>query len=398
MAMKVGVSLISLLLLSASYAAEAEVFDVTKYGAKANGEIRQALLSAWKEACASTRPSQILVPAGTYKLSELTFEGPCKAPVEIKLQGTLQANADPAAFKTGGWVIFLRIDGLTISGGGTFDGQGATSWAKNNCRERKNCPQLPINLRFDFVTNSLIHDITSLNSKNFHINVLGGKNVTFHHVTVTAPGDSPNTDGIHIGRSNGVYIIETNIKTGDDCVSIGDSSQQIHVEKVTCGPGHGISVGSLGKYPNEGPVAGITVKNCSLIGTMFGVRIKTWPSSPGHSTASDMHFENIILQNVGNPVLIDQEYCPWNQCKLQVPSNVKISNVSFKNIRGTSSTKETVKLVCSKSVPCENVEIGDINLAYHGPQGAATTICSNIKPTLSGTQNPPVCVGGSKTA
>uniref|UniRef100_A0A5B6Z524 Putative exopolygalacturonase-like n=1 Tax=Davidia involucrata TaxID=16924 RepID=A0A5B6Z524_DAVIN len=355
-------------------------------------------MSAWKEACASPTASSVVIPAGTYMSNEVTFDGPCKAPVEIKLQGTLQANADPASFKTDGWIVFQRIDGFTLSGGGTFDGQGATTWANRKCFEKANCPKIPYNVRFNFVINAMIQDITSLNSKNFHISVLGGKNFTFQHVTITAPDESPNTDGIHIGRSNGVNILDSIIKTGDDCISLGDGSQQIHIEKVMCGPGHGISVGSLGKYPKEEPVSGITVKNCTLTGTMNGVRIKSWPNSPGATTASDMHFEDVIMNNVGYPIIIDQQYCPWNQCKQELPSKVKISNVSFKNIRGTSSTQEVVKLVCSKGVPCENVEIGDIDLAYHGPRGAATTICTNVQPKFTGKQNPATCAGAAAGA
>ncbi|KAA8524803.1 hypothetical protein F0562_011226 [Nyssa sinensis] len=317
MAMKL---LISLLLLS-TYAAEAQVFDVTKYGAKPKGEISQALLSAWKEACASPTPSSVVIPAGTYTSNEVTFSGPCKAPIEMKLVGTLQANPNAASFKTDGWVVFEHIEGFTLSGG--------------------------------------------------------------------APGDSPNTDGIHVGRSSQIYILDTDIKTGDDCISIGDGSQQVHVERVTCGPGHGISVGSLGKYPDEEPVSGIFVKNCTLTDTSNGVRIKSWPASPGRTTASDIHFENIIMNNAGNPVLIDQEYCPWGQCKSLDPSKVKISNVSFKNIKGTSSTQEAMKLVCSKSLPCENVEIADIDLAYHGPEGPANYTCANIQPKFTGKVNIP---------
>lgn len=173
------------------------------------------------------------------------------------------------------------------------------------------------NLRFDFVTNSLVQDVTTLDSKQFHVNVLGCKNVTFHNFHVTAPENSVNTDGIHIGRSTDIKILNSIIQTGDDCVSIGDGSKQIYLTQVTCGPGHGFGIGSLGKFANEEPVQGIFVTGCTLKNTMNGVRIKTWPNSyPG--TASDIHFEDITMENVGNPVLIDQEYCPWNQCNLKV--------------------------------------------------------------------------------
>ena len=163
----------------------------------------------------------------------------------------------------------------------------------------------------------MIQDITTKDSKQFHVNVLGCQNITFQRFTVSAPETSLNTDGIHIGRSNGVKILNSNIKTGDDCVSLGDGSKNVIIQGVTCGPGHGISVGSLGKWKAEEPVSGIFVRDCTISGTMNGVRIKTWPASQPNS-ATDMHFEGITMNNVGNPILIDQEYCPWNQCNLKV--------------------------------------------------------------------------------
>lgn len=67
------------------------------------------------------------------------------------------------------------------------------------------------------------------------------------------------------------------------------------------------SIGSLGRYENELDVSGIVVSKCTLKGTMYGVRIKTWAGS-GPSQASDITFEDITMEDVNNPIIIDQKY------------------------------------------------------------------------------------------
>lgn len=67
------------------------------------------------------------------------------------------------------------------------------------------------------------------------------------------------------------------------------------------------SVGSLGKLPKELDVQGVIVKNCTLQGTTNGLRIKTYPASDP-SRASGMLFQDIIMGNVENPIIIDQSY------------------------------------------------------------------------------------------
>ena len=176
------------------------------------------------------------------------------------------------------------------------------------------------NIRFDYVTNSKVQDITSKDSKYFHINLLGCKKLQFQHVTITAPANSPNTDGIHVGRSSQITITNADIGTGDDCISFGDGTQDITVNQVTCGPGHGINVGSLGKYQNEEPISGIKVTGATLSNTNNGVRIKTWPASSSR-VASDIQFEDVVMNNVANPIIIDQNYCPNSQCSNEVIIN-----------------------------------------------------------------------------
>ncbi len=75
---------------------------------------------------------------------------------------------------------------------------------------------------------------------------------------------------------------------------------------------------------------------------------------------------------------------------MQEESKVKLSNISFKNIRGTSALPEAVKFICSGSSPCQNVELADIDIKHTGPE-PATSQCLNVKPITSGKLNPTPC-------
>lgn len=67
------------------------------------------------------------------------------------------------------------------------------------------------------------------------------------------------------------------------------------------------SVGSLGKYDDEKEVHGIFVSNCTIRNTTNGVRIKTWAASPP-GQATRITFQDIVLDSVRNPIIIDQTY------------------------------------------------------------------------------------------
>lgn len=212
--------------------------------------------------------------------------------------------------------------------------------------------------------------------------------VKMHGLKITAPGDSPNTDGIHVSTSSNVDIYGIAVGTGDDCISIGHGSTQITISDVTCGPGHGISIGSLGKYSNEKDVSGVSVTHCTLKDTMFGVRIKTWEGSEP-SKASDITFEDVGMTDVGTAIVINQKYGALSNS----PSKVAISDVHFKNIWGTTTDNVPVQITCSTSVPCQGVEVADINLKYSGNKDDSSikSTCTNADMTCEGKQIPPIC-------
>ncbi|KAF2325596.1 hypothetical protein GH714_030912 [Hevea brasiliensis] len=95
-----------------------------------------------------------------------------------------------------------------------------------------------------------------------------------------------------------------------------------------------LGVGSLAEHTHEDGVQNVTLTSAVFIGTQNGVRIKSWgrPSSG----FANIVFQNIIMKNAYNPIIIDQKYCPSGHGCPNQNSGVKISGVTYKNIRGTS--------------------------------------------------------------
>ncbi|MFS7972166.1 putative glycosidase [Helianthus anomalus] len=393
------VSFIHLLPLLLSVAAAAfrhptpATFNVLSYGALPNRitDSTKAFLGAWYDACGREGGGRVLVPQGTYMIDSVVFAGPCKGPIDFIIKGSLEASSNPKKFFVDHWIGFRYVDRLRVGGGGFLLGHGGAAWHYNDCATNSRCRPLPVTMRLDFVTNSIISHIRSINSKNSHFNLFACHNLNMSNIRISAPEDSPNTDGIHIGGSTKIKIRDSIISTGDDCISILSGSHDIEVTRVHCGPGHGFSIGSLGGSHFKEFVTGIVIQNSTLHRTQNGLRIKTWaPSMP--SLASDIIFDDIIMVDVNNPIFIDQQYCPRPPCNLKAQSKVQIKNVTFRKVRGTSSSKVAVKIQCSKHVPCQGINLVNINLAYRGPEGRVESSCFNVQGKSYGLQLPSGCL------
>ncbi|KDP33146.1 hypothetical protein JCGZ_13538 [Jatropha curcas] len=366
-------------------------YNVVNYGAKPDGrtDSSNAFLAAWKEACAFAGSIEIYVPKGRFAISKaVAFTGPCKNNATLfRIDGTLLAPSDYEVIgNSGTWIIFQQVTGVRIVGG-VLDGQGAGLWS---CKTSgKNCPTGATSLEFTNSNNIGIRRLVSLNSQMFHIVINECQNVNVKGVKIIAPGNSPNTDGIHVGGSTHVNIFKTKIGTGDDCVSIGPATSNLWVENVICGPGHGISIGRLGRDLEENGVQNVTVRSSTIVGTQNGVRIKTW-GRQSNSFARNIHFQNIVMNNVQNPIIIDQNYCPGYQGCPGHNSGVRISDVTYQDIRGSSATDIAMKFDCSKKYPCQGIKLQDVKLSCKNQQSRA--LCAHAAGIASGFVEPKSCL------
>ncbi|KAL7125650.1 hypothetical protein ABFS83_14G130900 [Erythranthe nasuta] len=360
------------------------IFDVTKFGAKGDGitDDAMAIIKAWRAACTTVGAAKVLIPRGEFVAGEVVMAGPCTAqkPITIEIQGNLLAYDDMSVYTRGAWIMIEKVDGLVVTGGGTINGRGKEVWQYFT----KGSPPLPVSLILQSVQNAKMYNLNLVDSMGFHSKVTDSTNVAISNMKITAPGKSPNTDGCHMSSSRNINITDTVIGTGDDCISIGHGNYNILVARVTCGPGHGLSIGSLGKRPNETSMKGVTITNCTLVGTTNGARIKTYHASP-QIEASSIYFQDIVMDRVKNPIIIDQHY---DSKKKREPSKVKISDVHFRNIRGTSISAVSISLNCSSTFPCQGIELSNIDLQPIAPIGPLRSSCSNARFFVTGKINP----------
>uniref|UniRef100_A0A7N0U3I5 Polygalacturonase n=1 Tax=Kalanchoe fedtschenkoi TaxID=63787 RepID=A0A7N0U3I5_KALFE len=331
-------------------------FNVLHYGAKGDGvtDDTKAFALAWAAAC-KVEASTVVVPSGSvFLVKAISFSGRgCMPNILFQLDGKLIAPKNFKSWKSGilKWIEFTKLKGITVQGQGTIDGQGSVWWPTSKTK--------PTALRFYGSTNVTVSGITIQNSPQTHLKFDNCSSVEVFNLDIASPGDSPNTDGIHLQDSRDVTIHDTSFACGDDCVSIQTGCSNVYIHDVSCGPGHGISIGGLGAGGTRACVSNVTVRSAFMQNTSHGVRIKTWQGGSG--TVRDILFSKIRVWNVQIPLQIDQYYCSKNSCANKT-SAVGVAGISYEFITGTYTVKP-VHFACSDSVACTGVSLSAVNLA-----------------------------------
>ncbi|PRQ41133.1 putative polygalacturonase [Rosa chinensis] len=364
-------------------------YNVLDFGAKGDGssDDTKAFQAAWAAAC-KVEASKIIVPANyQFLVGPISFSGPyCQPNILFQLDGTIVAPSDSKWGKgLFQWLEFTKLRGITVQGKGVIDGRGSPWWQDTPYGDpyddelkliiplnSTHPPMIPVRnelngkipgikptaLRFYGSFNVTVTGITIQNSPQCHLKFDNCDGVLVHDVSVSSPGDSPNTDGIHLQNSKDVLIHSSTLACGDDCISIQTGCSNVYVHNVNCGPGHGISIGSLGKDNTKACVSNITVRDIVMHNTMTGVRVKTWQGGSG--SVQGVLFSNIQVNEVQLPIVIDQFYCDKSTCRNQ-SSAVALSGITYERIRGTYTVKP-VHFACSDSLPCVDVTLNGVQL------------------------------------
>ena len=300
-------------------------FLITEFGAVGDGQ--QSNTASFRKAITAGREAgggQVVVPAGTF------VTGPIELAANIALVlekgATIRASENFADYDTVDHKVLPLIGGkrltnIAILGAGTIDGAGAPWWKRFRAERAAGVPQQgqprqpgqpqesprPKLVLLTDCANVLIRGVTLKDAPQFHLVPQRCHDVTIEDVTITAPADSPNTDGIDPSSSREVLIRHCAIDVGDDNVAFksnpGDGpTENVLVTDCTFKHGHGASVGSnIG-----GGIRNIVVQNCTFDGADNGIRIKSARDRGG--LVENVTYRHITMKNVGVAITLNLFY------------------------------------------------------------------------------------------
>ncbi|CAK9310889.1 unnamed protein product [Citrullus colocynthis] len=285
----------------------------------------------------------------------------------------------------GRYVSFIHGDGVhdvVITGeNGTIDGQGDAWW--NMWRTGTLKFTRPNLVEFINSYNIVISNVMFLNSPFWNIHPVYCSNIVVRYVTILAPRDSPNTDGVDPDSSNNVCIEDSYISTGDDLVAVksgwdeygiayGRSSYDITIRRVSgSSPFAGVAVGS----ETSGGVENVLAEHLNFYDMGVGINIKTNIGRGGfirNITVSNVYMESSrkglkIAGDTGDHP--DDKYDPN---ALPIVKDITIKNVWGVNVQQAGS------IFGLRNSPFTGICLSNINLRGVTRPRSVSWTCSYV--------------------
>ncbi|XWS50458.1 hypothetical protein CRYUN_Cryun12cG0089400 [Craigia yunnanensis] len=180
-------------------------------------------------------------------------------------------------------IFGTNLTDVVITGNnGTIDGQGAYWWKK--FKEDKLNETRPYLIEIMYSNHVQISNLTLVNSPSWNVHPVYSSDVIIQHLTILAPVDSPNTDGIDPDSCTNTRIEDSFVVSGDDCIAVKSGWDQygikfnmptkhLVIRRFTCISPDSATI-ALGSEMSGG-IQDVRAENITAINTQSGVRIKT---------------------------------------------------------------------------------------------------------------------------
>ncbi|KAK7828712.1 putative polygalacturonase [Quercus suber] len=248
-------------------------------------------------------------------------------------------------------ISLIHGDGLTnvvITGeNGTIDGQGKMWWELWWNRTLEHTRGHLVELMNS--NNILISNLTFLNSPFWTIHPVYCSNVVIKDMTILAPLNAPNTDGIDPDSSTNVCIEDCYIESGDDLVAVKSGwdqygitiarpSSNIIVRRVsgttpTCS---GVGIGS----EMSGGISNVTIEDLHVWDSAAGVRIKSDKGRGGY--IANISISNMTMKRVKIPIRFSRGANDHPDEGWDPKAVPKVKGIFISNVVSLNSTKAPV--------------------------------------------------------
>ena len=207
----------------------------------------------------------------------------------------------------------LDAEDVMVYGEGVLDGQGRKGdWWVNPKVRRGAWRGNMLFLRG--CRGFTMQGVTVRNSPSWNLHPFRSDDLRFLNVTVEAPWDSPNTDGLDPESCDGVTIAGCHFSLGDDCIAVKSGKldavphrpcTNIDISHCLMENGHGgVTIGS----EMAGGVQRMTVRDTLMRNTDRGLRIKTRRGRGRDGFIDGILFDNVRMEKVGTPFVVNSLY------------------------------------------------------------------------------------------
>ncbi|KAI5068333.1 hypothetical protein GOP47_0016678 [Adiantum capillus-veneris] len=237
-----------------------------------------------------------------------------------------------------------NLTDVVITGSnGTVDGQGEMWWnmhakgkldyTRGHLVELMHCQDV------------IISNLTLKNSPFWTVHPVYSSNVLIQYLTILAPIESFNTDGIDPDSSSRVCIEDCYIQNGDDLISIksgwdeygiayGHPSTKISIQRIVgeTRSSAGIALGS----EMSGGISAVYVNDVTVHHAATGVRVKSAQGRGGY--VNDVYVSNVMLHNVKTGIGFTALYGEHPDGKYNHTAIPQVERVYIQNVTGINIT------------------------------------------------------------
>ncbi|KAJ7961462.1 Pectin lyase superfamily protein [Quillaja saponaria] len=241
-------------------------------------------------------------------------------------------------------IFGTNLTDVVITGSnGTIDGQGASWWDKFRKDELNSTRPYMIEIMYS--KKIQISNLTLINSPSWFVHPIYSRNVIINGLTILAPVDSPNTDGINPDSCTNVRIEDCYIVSGDDCIAVksgwdeygiefGMPTKHLLIRRLTCISPDSATI-ALGSEMSGG-IKDVRAEDITAINTQSGVRIKTAVGRGGY--VKDIFVRRMSLNTMKYVFWMTGSYGSHADAGFDPKALPKISRINYRDVTANNVT------------------------------------------------------------